>query len=104
MLAGRSALFATISLGLVLRTPQQLAMFWQQWLRAIEHEHRDGRPLVRPFGAPDPLGLDLVAGLAKPAVSTSVTGTPPRSTRSTSRSRVVPGVADTIARSSPPAG
>ena len=32
------------------------------------------------------------------------TGTPPRSTASTRRSRVVPGVAATIARSSPPAG
>ena len=46
--------------------------------------------------------LDRVAGArATPAVSTSVSGTPSMSTRSVSRSRVVPGTSVTMARAAP---
>ena len=44
-------------------------------------------------------GFGFVGGVARQAVSMSSTGMPSRETRSVTRSRVVPGVAVTMARS-----
>ena len=66
--------------------------------RVDHHQHQVGiRQRFHRFANAD--GLGFIERLRMPAVSTSWTGMPPMATVSLTRSRVVPGVAVTIARS-----
>ena len=70
-------------------------------LTAVDDDERERGDAARLTRALDALGLDRVRASRRPAVSTSVTGMPPTSTRSVSTSRVVPGTSVTIARAAP---
>ncbi len=62
-------------------------------------QHRDRRPLPAPMPALSPRPRPCLRASRKPAVSISMTGTPPRSRCTSMTSRVVPASSDTIATS-----
>ena len=99
--AGRSVLLTTTTRGAAVSAISASIVVGQR-RRSVDDDERQRRDLLRaPRAVARLRPRSRRRASRRPAVSTSVIGRPPMSTRSVSRSRVVPGTSVTIARAAP---